>query len=89
MAVEPNTGLASAYTTAGNKCVLLDGVKGVKPSVQAQAWRFLHERNASTAHVRNLARGPSPLEPPWIPAAYSMLKGTPMLLFPLTCSALF
>ena len=90
MAVEPNTGLASAYTTAGNKCALLDGIKGVKPSVQTQAWRILHERQANIADVRNLAGGASPLEPAWVRVAYGLLTLASMLLFTrhVRCSAL-
>ena len=64
MAVEPNTGLASACTAAGHKCALLNGAKGVKPAVEAKVWRFMRETNVSAAHVHNVAGGANPLEPP-------------------------
>ena len=55
--MEPDSDLAPAFATAGNESALLDGIKGVKPSVQTQACRFLHEQLVTIAELAILLGG--------------------------------
>ena len=79
MAVEPNTGLASACTATGHECAPLNGVEGVKPAVQVRVRRFMRKRNVSTTHVHIAAGGPNRLS---TTDTVTCLEGSPSFTFP-------
>ena len=51
VAVEPNSGVASACAAARNESALLDKVESVQPAVEARVRRLLHDSIIATPHV--------------------------------------